>query len=128
MGDIVMMMIERQIKAAETWAMVNNSNKIMEKFTPCGPPSTHCFRIPVRPEVIEGANLPFSKVSIAHPPDTDLYVFEIALYNDEDKLIYVDYLGMSDIYRFFTFKDLEEGLTRLANNQSVDITEDDDEE
>ena len=116
--------IECQEQAAITWAMVHNSNQIMENFNPCGPPSTHCFRIPVKHEVVKGSNLPFSQVSISHPPDTDLNVFEIALFNDEDELIYVDYLGMSDIYRFSSFSELEEGLTRLASNQSVYTEED----
>ena len=110
---------EQHDAAAITWAMVHNSNRIMENFNPCGPPSTHCFRLPVKHEVVEGSNLPFSQVSIAHPPDTDLDVFEIALFNNENELIYIDYLGMSDIYRFSSFSELEDGLTKLANNLSV---------
>jgi len=121
----MMKMIECQNQAAITWAMVHNSNQIMENYEACGPPSTHCFRISVKLEIIEATNLPFAKVSIAHPPDTDLNMFEIALFNNENKIIYVDRLGMSDIYRFFTFEELEKGLCRLANNQSV--VEDEDE-
>ena len=119
MNSMMQKIIECQEQAAITWAMVQNSNKIMENYEACGPPTTHCFRIPVKHEVVEGSNLPFSQVSIAHPPDTDLDVFEIALFNNENKLIYVDYLGMSDIYRFSSFSGLEDGLTKLANNLSV---------
>ena len=124
MESVMQKIIECQEQAAITWTMIQNSNKIMENYEACAPPSTHCFRIPVKHEVVEGSNLPFSYVSIAHPPDTDLDVFEIALVNNENELIYIDYLGMSDIYRFSSFSELEDGLTRLANNQPVYNEED----
>lgn len=112
-------MIEHQIKACETWGMVQHSNQIMDYYEPCECPSSHAFRIPVKQEFIENYHLPFSEVSIAHPMDTDIDTYEIALMKD-DKIVYDGRIGMSDIYRFFSFDELVDGLARLANYQQVD--------
>ena len=111
-------MIEHQVKSCETWGMVHHSNQIMDYYEPCECPSSHAFRIPVKQEFIENHHLPFSHVSIAHPLDTDIDTYEIALIKD-DEIVYIDRLGMSDIYRFFSFDELADGLTRLAKNQQV---------
>jgi hypothetical protein len=119
MEEMMEKMIEHQIKACETWGMVQHSNQIMDYYEPCECPSSHAFRIPVRQGVIKNYHLPFSEVSISHPMDTDIDKYEIALIKD-DEIVYIDRLGMSDIYRFFSFDELVDGLTRLAKNQQVD--------
>ena len=115
MESLMQKIIECQIKASETWALLSHDNRVSDYYEDCEPPSAHCFRLTVK-----NSNLPFLKVSIAHPPDTDLDSYEIALIGEDNHIIYNDELGMSDIYRFHSYDSMVEGIIRLANNLSVD--------
>jgi len=70
----------------------------------------------------------FTAFSVSHPPDVDRDTIEIALVGADGRLVYIDRLGMSDIYRFSSLGELVDGLVRLANNLPVYEDEDEDDD
>tara|TARA_R110002126_G_scaffold46328_1_gene130507 strand:- start:178 stop:567 length:390 start_codon:yes stop_codon:yes gene_type:complete len=88
-------------------------------------PETHCLRM----NLIGATDAHgFTAVSVSHPPDVDLDTIEIALVGADGRLVYIDRLGMSDIYRFSSLGELVDGLVRLANNLPVYEDEDEDDD
>ena len=88
-------------------------------------PTGHCFRMNL---IGATAAHGFAAVSVSHPPDVDPDTIEIALVGADGRLVYIDRLGMGDIYRFSSLGELVDGLVRLANNLPVYEDEDEDDD
>jgi len=89
----------------------------LTNFYDAGPePQSHCFRMNL---IGATAAHGFTAVSVSHPPDVDLDTIEVALVGADGSLVYIDRLGMGDVYRFSSLGELVDGLVRLANNLPV---------
>ena len=116
MEDFMAQMLVVQVKADETHQGLRASSALAEVYDFGPPPGAHCFR---------GKRLgatdvdEFAAISVSHPPFSDIGTYEIALVGADGDLVYIDALGMNDIYRFCSFEALVAGLLRLANNLPV---------
>ena len=112
-------------KALKTHNDLKTANKLTGVFNPGPLPGTYCFRM----GLIDATDAHgFTAVSVSHPPDVDLDTIEIALVGADGRLVYIDRLGMGDIYRFSSLGELVDGLVRLANNLPVYEDDDDDDD
>ena len=103
-------------KARETYNGLKTANPLTGVYDVGSVPTAHCFKL----EVIDATDAHgFTAVSVSHPPDVDLDTTEVALVGADGSLVYIDRLGMGDVYRFSSLGELVDGLVRLANNLPV---------
>ena len=114
----------RAAKELETYNGLKTANPLTDVYGIVSVPTSHCFRI----NLIDATDAHgFAGISVSHPPGLDLDTIEIALVGADGRLVYIDRLGMYDVYRFSSLGELVDGLVRLANNLPVDDDDDDEE-
>lgn len=125
--DFMVRMQAHMAEALKTHNGLETANELTNVYDAGRAPAGYCFQM-----VLIGATDAhgFTAVSVSHPPDVDRDTIEIALVGADGRLVYIDRLGMGDIYRFSSLGELVDGLVRLANNLPVyeDDDEDDDDE
>ena len=113
----------RRVKAGKTHNGLKTANPLTGVYDFGPVPTAHCFRM----NLIGATDAHgFMGISVSHPPDVDLDTIEIALVGADERLVYIDRLGMGDIYRFSSLGELVDGIVRLANN--LPVYDDDDDE